>query len=61
MDPTQQAMMKFMPLIASAFMLFLPAGLNLYIFVSTAWGIVQQGWVQGAFPFARSQALIKKG
>ncbi len=45
-DPSQQAMMKVMPVMFSVFMLFLPAGLNLYILVSTLWGIVQQYWVQ---------------
>lgn len=46
MDPAQQKMMKIMPVMFSVFMLFLPAGLNLYIFVSTLWGIAQQAWVQ---------------
>ncbi|MCB1198364.1 MAG: membrane protein insertase YidC [Deltaproteobacteria bacterium] len=45
-DPTQAAMMKFMPVMFSVLMIFLPSGLNLYIFVSTLWGIVQQYWVQ---------------
>lgn len=45
-DPTTQAMMKFMPIMFSVLMIFLPSGLNLYIFVSTLWGIVQQYWVQ---------------
>lgn len=45
-DPAQQTMMKIMPVMFSVFMLFLPAGLNLYIFVSTLWGIAQQYWVQ---------------
>ena len=41
-DPAQQTMMKIMPVMFSVFMIFLPSGLNLYIFVSTLWGIVQQ-------------------
>ena len=45
-DPTQQTMMKVMPLLFTGMMIFLPAGLNLYIFVSTLWGVVQQYWVQ---------------
>lgn len=45
-DPTQAAMMKFMPVMFSVLMIFLPSGLNLYIFISTLWGIVQQYWVQ---------------
>ena len=45
-DPVQQNMMKIMPVMFSVFMIFLPSGLNLYIFVSTLWGIVQQYLVQ---------------
>ncbi|MCB0326039.1 MAG: membrane protein insertase YidC [Bdellovibrionales bacterium] len=45
-DPAQQTMMKIMPVMFSVFMVFLPSGLNLYIFVSTVWGIVQQYIVQ---------------
>lgn len=41
-DPTQQKVMLFMPLIMGFFMKDLPAGLNLYIFVSTLFGIIQQ-------------------
>ncbi len=44
-DPTQQKMMMFMPLIFTFFMKDLPAGLNLYIFVSTVFGILQQLFV----------------
>lgn len=45
-DPAQQTMMKIMPIMFSVFMIFLPSGLNLYIFTSTLWGIVQQYMVQ---------------
>lgn len=45
-DPAQQTMMKILPVMFSVFMIFLPSGLNLYIFVSTLWGIVQQYMVQ---------------
>jgi YidC/Oxa1 family membrane protein insertase len=45
LDPAQQTMMKIMPVMFSVFMLTLPAGLNLYILVSTLWGIGQQLWV----------------
>jgi len=41
-DPTQQKIMLFMPVIFALFMLNLPAGLVLYIFVSTVIGIAQQ-------------------
>ncbi|HMQ10374.1 MAG TPA: membrane protein insertase YidC [Oligoflexia bacterium] len=45
-DPAQQQIMKFIPLIFTVFMIFLPAGLNLYILVSTLWGVGQQYWIQ---------------
>jgi YidC/Oxa1 family membrane protein insertase len=41
-DPTQQKVMMFMPLIFGVIMKDLPAGLNLYIFVSTIFGVLQQ-------------------
>jgi YidC/Oxa1 family membrane protein insertase len=41
-DPTQQKIMMFMPLIFCFFMKDLPAGLNLYILTSTLFGIAQQ-------------------
>ena len=44
-DPLQKKMMMFMPLIFTFFMKDLPAGLNLYIFVSTVFGIAQQLFV----------------
>jgi YidC/Oxa1 family membrane protein insertase len=42
MDPTQAKIMQFMPLVFSIFMLQLPAGLTLYMVVSTLFGIIQQ-------------------
>ncbi len=42
MDPVQQKMMMFMPLIFTFMMINLPSGLTMYIFVSTLLGIVQQ-------------------
>lgn len=42
MDPTQAKIMAFMPLVFSLFMLNLPSGLTLYMFVSTLFGITQQ-------------------
>ena len=42
MDPAQAKVLQFMPIIFTAFMLFLPSGLTLYIFVSTLFGIIQQ-------------------
>lgn len=41
-DPTQQKVMMFMPLLFGFMMKSLPAGLVLYIFVSTSVGILQQ-------------------
>lgn len=42
MDPTQAKIMMFLPLVFSVFMLQLPAGLTLYMVVSTLFGIIQQ-------------------
>lgn len=42
MDPTQAKIMLFLPVVFSLFMLQLPAGLTLYMVVSTLFGIVQQ-------------------
>ena len=42
MDPTQAKIMLFMPVIFAFIMKSLPAGLVLYILVSTVVGILQQ-------------------
>lgn len=42
MEPAQQKIMMFMPVIFSAFMLTLPSGLTLYIFVSGLFAVLQQ-------------------
>jgi YidC/Oxa1 family membrane protein insertase len=42
MDPQQAKIMVWMPVLFSFFMLSLPSGLTLYIFVSTLFGITQQ-------------------
>lgn len=42
MDPQQAKIMMWMPVIFSVFTLGLPAGLTLYIFVSTLFGVIQQ-------------------
>jgi YidC/Oxa1 family membrane protein insertase len=44
-DPTQQKIMLFMPVIFAFIMKSLPAGLVLYIFVSTVVGVLQQSIV----------------
>lgn len=41
-DPAQQKMMLFMPVIFTFMMINLPSGLTLYIFVSTILGVIQQ-------------------
>lgn len=41
-DPAQRRMMMFMPVMFSAFMLFLPVGLVVYILVNTVISVVQQ-------------------
>ncbi len=45
-DPAQQTVMKIMPFMFTFLMIYLPAGLNLYILVSTLWGVAQQYWIQ---------------
>lgn len=42
LDPAQAKVLMFMPVIFAFFMLGLPSGLTLYIFVSALFGIVQQ-------------------
>lgn len=41
-DQTQQKMMMILPLMFTVFMLFLPVGLVLYIFVNTVMSVIQQ-------------------
>lgn len=41
-DPAQKKMMMFMPVAFTAFMLFLPVGLVIYILVNTAMSVTQQ-------------------
>jgi YidC/Oxa1 family membrane protein insertase len=45
-DPAQKQMMMLMPIMFTAFMLFLPLGLVLYIFVNTFMSVVQQWMYQ---------------
>jgi YidC/Oxa1 family membrane protein insertase len=42
MDPQQAKIMMIMPVIFTFFMVSLPSGLTLYIFISTLFGIIQQ-------------------
>jgi YidC/Oxa1 family membrane protein insertase len=58
-DPAQQKMMQyFMPAMFTVFMLFLPAGLGVYMFTNGVLGILQQ---QGVEWHARRQLKNKKG
>jgi YidC/Oxa1 family membrane protein insertase len=45
MDPTQQKMMKFMPVIFGGVLVFLPAGLVLYQVANGALSLVQQWYM----------------
>lgn len=45
MDPTQAKILLYMPLVMSIFMLNLPSGLTLYMFVSGLFGITQQYFI----------------
>lgn len=42
MDPAQQKVMLFLPVIFTFFMIGLPSGLTLYIFISSVFGVLQQ-------------------
>lgn len=55
MDATQaKVMMYFMPVMITVFMLFLPAGLCLYMVTNSTLGIAQQRWIQ--YRLERSEA-----
>ncbi len=45
-DPTQKQMMMIMPIMFTGFMLFLPVGLVVYIFVNTFFSVLQQWMYQ---------------
>lgn len=45
MDPMQQKMMQFMPLVFGAFMIFFPSGLVLYWVTNGSLGLLQQWWL----------------
>jgi YidC/Oxa1 family membrane protein insertase len=49
-DPTQaKVMLYFMPVLFTGMMLYLPAGLTLYIFTNNLLSIAQQKWLQHKF------------
>ncbi len=57
MDPAQQQMMRFMPLIFALFMLGVPAGLSLYYALNTVLAIAQQWYnTRGPVPVSMSKA-----
>ena len=45
MDPMQQKMMQFMPLVFGVFMIFFPSGLVLYWVTNGSLGLLQQWWL----------------
>lgn len=49
-DAQQKAMMYMMPLMFTAFSIFLPAGLTLYIFTNTVLTMAQQWWMNRGEP-----------
>ncbi len=51
-----QKMMKFMPIMFTAFMLFLPSGVVLYYSASMLIGIIQQVWIKKSFAKQREAA-----
>ena len=42
LEPAQQKIMNFLPILFTLLMVTLPSGLTLYIFISTAFGVIQQ-------------------
>jgi YidC/Oxa1 family membrane protein insertase len=60
MDPNQRKIMMAMPIFFSVIMFNLPAGLNLYIFVSTLFGILQQLWMNRKFDIQASVSNPKE-
>ena len=59
MDPMQQKMMQFMPLVFGVMMAFMPSGLVLYWVVNGGLGLLQQWWMtkrHGGEPVAATTA-----
>ncbi|MBI2082302.1 MAG: membrane protein insertase YidC [Deltaproteobacteria bacterium] len=59
-DPAQRQMMMFMPILFTGFMLFLPLGLVLYIFVNTFMSVAQQFMYQRNLKVRDLPHLFKK-
>lgn len=56
-DPAQQKMMMFMPLMFSVFLIYLPSGLVIYIFINTMMSVVQQYMANNDLSFIK---LLKR-
>jgi len=61
MDPNQQKMMKFMPLIFGAFMLTTPAGLCVYMLVNSIVSVAQQQYLNKKLGAAAGAAGLATG
>jgi YidC/Oxa1 family membrane protein insertase len=59
-DPLQQKMMLYMmPVMMTSFMLFLPAGLCLYMFTNSALSILQQRWIEARLARVSTQPSVQ--
>ncbi len=58
MDPTQQKVMKFMPLMFGAFMLTTPAGLCIYMLCNTIVSIAQQMYLNKKYGLTTASAAV---
>jgi YidC/Oxa1 family membrane protein insertase len=59
-DPQQKTMMYMMPVMFTAFSIFLPAGLTIYILTNTLLTFVQQMWMNRGDKPARPKAAAIK-
>ena len=59
-DPSQQRMMTFMPLMMAAFFFNLSSGLNLYMFTSNLIGVGQQYYLNRTQPLPKPKPKFKK-
>ena len=60
MDPMQQKMMQFMPLVFGVMMAFMPSGLVLYWVVNNILSIAQQWWVNKQIDEERAKRKAAK-
>jgi YidC/Oxa1 family membrane protein insertase len=61
MDPAQQKVMKLMPLIFGAFMLWTPAGLCVYMLVNSIVSVVQQQYLNKKLGVSGSASGLATG